>query len=168
MHIEAMDFLRRMAALLPRPRLVCELGSRDVNGTPRPLFADALLYVGVDRRPGPGVDVVAEADDWSPEPWLPFDLVVCAEVLEHAPHAGNICQMAHYLLRPGGLFLVTAAGPARDPHSVDGEEEVPEGEFYRNVSEGMLREWLAPFALVLTMPGRDGQDVYALAVKGTP
>ena len=40
---------------------VLEIGSYDVNGTVRKLFAAAGHYVGVDLVEGPGVDVVGSA-----------------------------------------------------------------------------------------------------------
>lgn len=165
MHQEAMTFLKNCAAVLQRPSRVCELGSRDVNGSPREVFQDFRnLYVGVDLRPGPGVDVVADASDWNLGASILFDLVVCTECLEHAPNAALICDNAFRLLRSGGVFLVTAAGVKRAPHSVNGDE-LPEGEFYRNVSEADLSIWLKDFAVVLIQE-RDGIDIYALAVKG--
>jgi SAM-dependent methyltransferase len=164
MHIEAMDWLRRVKSLIgPRSR-VCDLGSRNVNGGARDVFGDAAFYVGVDVRPGDGVDVVADAADWHLGPRLLFDLVVCTEVLEHAGNAAAICANAYRLLRSGGVFLVTAAGVKRAPHSVDGHK-LPDGEHYAGVSEADLRAWLTGFAVVL-IQDRDGQDIYALAMKG--
>lgn len=165
MHIEAMDWLRRVKSLVgPRPR-VCDLGSRNVNGGARDVFGpDAAFYVGVDVRAGEGVDVVADAANWHLGPRLLFDLVVSTEVLEHAGNAAAICANAYRLLRSGGVFLVTAAGVRRAPHSVDGTA-LPEGEHYAGVSETDLRAWLTGFAVVL-IQDRDGQDICALAVKG--
>ena len=167
MHAEAMSWLQTIRrALLGRRDVVCELGSRDVNGSPRELFTDAVVYVGVDMVEGPGVDVVADAAGWTPDPWLRFDLVVCTEVLEHAFGAPDICANAHRLLRPGGVFVITAAGPKREPHSgIDGGP-LREKEFYGNVRVEELRGWLGLFAAVLIDQSGDGRDVYALAIKG--
>jgi SAM-dependent methyltransferase len=160
MHAEAFDWLKAVRPLLGPRLLVCELGSRDVNGSPRSLFPDSR-YVGVDERPGPGVDVAADAADWFPGAL--FDAVVCTEALEHTPLAAEVCANAYCLLRHGGVFLATMAGPGRGAHSVDGLE-LPEGEFYQNVTEAELRRWLTPFPVVL-IQNRADLDLYCLALK---
>ena len=164
MHVEAMDWLRLTTGLLRRPELVLELGSRDVNGSPRSLYPGLAGYVGVDRRDGPGVDVVADAATWRPPPWLRFNLCFSTEALEHAEQADLICQTAYESLHPGGVFLVTCAGVRREPHSMDGGP-LWEGEFYRNVDPPMLRLWLEPFRVRMVQCGRGGQDLYAMAIK---
>lgn len=165
MHAEAMDFLHRVKPMLGRRDRVADFGALNVNGSAREVFGKATAeeYIGVDVRPGEGVDVVADAAWWHGADFL-FDLIVSTECLEHTPYAAAICYNAYRLLRPGGVFLVTAAGPKRQPHSVDGGA-LPEGEWYRNVSEGELCEWLRPFAVKL-IQNRDDVDLYALAVKG--
>lgn len=88
-------------------RSTLEVGSFDVNGSPRRLFSGP--YVGVDMRPGPGVDEVASAADL-PFEANTFDVVVCAEMLEHdsAPWL-SLPEMAR-VLRDGGWLLLTCRG----------------------------------------------------------
>ena len=62
---------------------VLECGSYNVNGSVRGLFA-ACEYVGLDWRPGPGVDVVGLVHEY--QPGRRFDTVVSTEMLEHDPH----------------------------------------------------------------------------------
>ncbi len=163
MHTQAYRYVRRMVrSLYAPPRRVCELGSFDVNGSVRDLFPGAE-YVGVDSRPGPGVDIAADAADW-PGNGRPFDCVVCTEVLEHTPRAEEIVRNAFRLLDPGGVLIVTAAAPGREPHDIDGGEIG--GEWYANVDPGELRHLLhtqAAFALVDA--GENPGDVYAIAFK---
>ena len=84
-----------------------EVGSRNINGSVRDLFAGA--YIGVDMIDGPGVDQVCRADD------LPFTdnsfaVVVCTEMLEHDPYPWlSLPEMAR-VLRPGGVLILTARG----------------------------------------------------------
>lgn len=121
MHPEAMTFLKGdVGALAERSISVLEIGARDINGSPRELFSDPLRYVGLDIEPGDGVDIVADAATWKSEER--FDLVICAEVFEHAPRWRDICQTAYDHLKEDGIFLGTAAGGGRRAHSaVDGE-----------------------------------------------
>lgn len=164
MHDEALTWLKQIAALVGQHSRVCELGSRDVNGNCRDLFGGFGASVGVDLLPGPGVDVVADAADWQPAERGPrFGVVIATEVFEHSPRAAEICANAHRLLRPGGVFVVTAAGVGRSPHSVDGGP-LRDGEYYRGVSPEMLWGWLDLFPVRLVQP-RSRADVYGLAVK---
>lgn len=129
MHLEAYAAVAQMVALLPWvPKRVIEVGSYDVNGSVRPLFPEADSYIGLDRRAGPGVDVVADALTYTPDG--PVDLVVCCEVLEHDPHA--LALVAHLLRWPTRAVALTFATPQRAPHSCDGGP-VLAGEWYAGV-----------------------------------
>lgn len=131
--------VRRLRLNAPGVR-VLDLGGRDVNGTPRHLFRRAAEYVSVDLRPGPCVDIVADAADLDLD--QPFDVVVSTELLEHTPRAGEIVATAARHLVVGGTFLATMAGPGRAPHGASGEIRLPEGEFYENVTPEALHGWL--------------------------
>lgn len=84
-----------------------EVGSLDVNGSVRSLFRGP--YVGIDMRPGPGVDVVGTADAL-PFPDDSFDVVVTTEMLEH-DHSFwlSLAEMGR-VLRPKGHLLITTRG----------------------------------------------------------
>lgn len=114
-----------------------EIGSRNINGSVRPLFTGT--FFGVDLHPGKDVDFVGDAVICTPS-FVP-KVVVCCEVLEHAENAEAICQHAASLLPKNGYFIVTAAGPDRVPHSgVDGGP-LREHEYYQNVTTAMLTAW---------------------------
>ena len=136
------------------------------NGLIRPLFSGSEKYIGVDIREGLNVDIIGDAATWRPDPVEFFDTVVCCETLEHTDKGKEICRTAFDILKPGGLFLITAAGPGRPTHSaVDSGTALYEGEYYQNVYPDILSGWLEPFEFclidVLTTP----TDIYALAVK---
>lgn len=162
MHREAYEFVASCVARFGVPERVVEIGSRDINGTVRPLFAGCRSYVGLDLVPGPGVDVVADARTWRPR--RPVDCVVCCEVLEHTPHAREIVESAHAMLREGGLLILTAACEPRRPHSAVDGGPVRDGEYYRNVDPADLHDWLRAFSEheIETTPWG---DVRAWAVK---
>jgi hypothetical protein len=172
-----------------RPQIadrVLDLGAREAGqGRVRDIFPDASEYVGVDYQEGPGVDMVADlaVSIWAPRPSALrpyFDVVVCAEVLEHAPMPGAIIANAYYALLEGGVFLVTAAGPGRPPHSCMPLTYVPTGppdqdgghppnpqEFYLNVEPLVLENalWKQGFIHVRIEEDLDHHDVYAWAQK---
>jgi hypothetical protein len=140
MHAEALSYI---AAHIPTGvASVLEFGSRNINGTVRDLVPTVDRYVGVDLVAGPGVDHVCDAGSVE-VPGL-FELVVCAEVFEHATDKAcmAMCANAWRHLKDGGTFVATMAGPGRMAHSaVDGGMVRP-GEYYRNVLPETLGRWL--------------------------
>lgn len=143
---------------------VVEIGGRWINGGVRTLFtADA--YTSLDLHPGENVDVVADCRDWKPE--TPADLVLCLEVLEHAPDWRGVVDAAASYLAPGGLLVLTCAGPGRAPHSGHDGGTVLPGEHYANVEPADLRQYLEGFIvphLTDVVVHQVGPDVYATAV----
>jgi len=124
LHQSVMQFITQS---LPREqvtgRLVVEAGALDVNGSPRDAITSlgAAVYIGTDLRPGPGVDVVADAKD------LPFlypegaDIVVCASMLEHAPDWQSAFAGLIAVVKPGGILLATAPSPGFGYHGHPGD-----------------------------------------------
>lgn len=96
------------ARFVPRPGRVLEIGSMDVNGSVRELFADATEYVGIDIAPGENVDVVLNGheilDRFGPSS---FDTILCLETLEHDDRPWLTIAAMHAALRPGGILLVS-------------------------------------------------------------
>lgn len=142
MHGEVLDWLETVRAALPalfRCRRVLECGSYDINGSARSLFEDCE-YVGLDWRPGPGVDIVGLVHEYEPDAL--FDVVISTEMLEHDPFwelsVARMCQV----LRPGGALLLTWAGPGRPRHEV---ETAPEAGYYRGLLPQDVATVVTPF-----------------------
>jgi SAM-dependent methyltransferase len=162
MHKQAYDWVKRFAT--PAAIDVLDIGGRNINGSVRELYPGAVRYVAVDLHDGPGVDVVADVTTWD-EPGT-FDVVVCCEVLEHAPNWREIVRTAHDRLKPGGQFVMTCAGPGRAPHSgVDGGWKLHPGEHYGNVSERELEEVLAQTGWATFTTDVAGEDTRCVAVR---
>lgn len=108
MHPSVMEYVKERHDCHRFDGPVLEVGSFNVNGTPRTLFP-GVEYTGVDMREGPGVDLVAEARDL---PWGDgtFGTVVSTEMLEHDTRPWlSIAEMAR-VLRHNGHLLLTARG----------------------------------------------------------
>lgn len=164
MHAEAYQYVAVVAAALNLDGArVLEIGSYHVNGTVRPIFAAAATYHGIDRRPGPGVDEVIDAADFDGAGR--YDVVVCCETLEHAPHPPALLATAWHALRPGGRLILTAAAPERAPHSCDGTPGIPRGETYTAIDPDDLASWLAAWRQVRIAHHPDRGDVYATATR---
>lgn len=163
MHNEAYQFLKSaVEGVNFTGALVLEIGSRNVNGTPRPLFEGCALYLGLDPRAGDGVDYVRRAEDYDGHE--NFDYVVSAEVMEHAdPRA--IVECAWRSLKPGGLAILTAATDGRAPHSNDGVLGMYAGEYYGNVSREQLAQLLGEWDVIRLEVNEVHHDIYAVARK---
>lgn len=130
----------------------------------RDLFPNAR-WTGLDKRQGPGVNIVADATRWDPQDRR-WDMVLCTEVLEHEGNWALILMTAHRALTGGGRLIVTCAGPGRPAHSWTSADGRPgPDEHYANVDPSTLFH-------VLHLAGfRDievqwhGDDLYATALK---
>lgn len=161
MHPDAYQFVQRtVQGRNLSGAWVLEFGSYDVNGSVRPLFAACEHYIGMDRRPGPGVDLVGRAQDNQAAPFA-YDIVVCCETAEHDPDVPGLIAAARRALVPGGLFIFTAAGPGRKPHGCDGGDVGDE--HYANIFPEDLRDWLADWTDVEVTYNPVACDVYAVA-----
>jgi SAM-dependent methyltransferase len=108
MHPSVMRWTARQVEARGLERMsVLEVGSLDVNGSVRSLFHGD--YIGVDMRPGVGVDRLVNAHDLGTLDER-FDLVVSTEMLEHddAPWISVAAMRA--VCRDGGWLLLTCRG----------------------------------------------------------
>jgi len=156
-HPNALEYIRRHMPPCGGLR-VLEVGSYNVNGAARQVAPPGATWLGLDLRPGPGVDIVTDARAYDGAGQ--YDLVVCAETLEHcADHAGIIACAAR-ALRPGGLLILTAATALRVPHNDDGYPLRP-GDVWCPVQADelawLLRDW-TDVEIVL-----NADDIYATA-----
>jgi SAM-dependent methyltransferase len=93
---------------LPGP--ILEVGSYQVAGQQqiadlRPLFR-GKPYIGLDIRPGPGVDCVADAESL-PHPDRSIGTVLALSAFEHVPRFWRAFEEIHRVLRPDGAVLVS-------------------------------------------------------------
>jgi hypothetical protein len=148
MHIEALEHISQSFNNWVGDKKdlnVLEIGSLDINGSVRPIFINhARTYLGVDIQDGPGVDLVVDAAGMDTGPV--FDVVVCAEVFEHAPEWREIIIRAHGNLVEGGIFIATMAGEGRAPHSAIDENPIRPWEHYENINRKELRKALKNFS----------------------
>ncbi|MDR7946051.1 methyltransferase domain-containing protein [Achromobacter aegrifaciens] len=113
-----MDWGKEALPHVKKGARVLEVGSRDVNGTLRTIFADPQSeYVGIDIFEGPGVDLVLDASrivgQFGTEA---FDVVLSTEMLEHCyDWQGALYQMAA-TLREGGILVLTTRSPGFELH----------------------------------------------------
>lgn len=143
---------------------VLDLGGRAVNGTIHDLFTTRPFVV--DVRPGFGVDLIADAAEWTPH--RTWDVVLCTEVFEHTARWADILRTAFWALHPGGMLIATCASRSRPPHSAVDGGALRHDEWYRNIPPEELTAELAlwPAYGVVEADGVFGDDdLYCWAVR---
>ena len=101
---------RAIAETFSLPGPILEIGSYQVPGQEeiadlRPLFPDRS-YLGVDRRPGPGVDLLADVEAL-PQADASVGTVLAMNTFEHVPRFWRGFAEIRRVLRPDGAFLVS-------------------------------------------------------------
>lgn len=101
-----------------RPSIL-EVGSLNVNGSPRDVCADKYAaYVGIDLTPGPGVDVTCDVEDLLKHPvgQQVYDVVISTEMLEHV-HDWKIALFnLMSVVRENGVLVLTTRSPGFEYH----------------------------------------------------
>jgi SAM-dependent methyltransferase len=97
------------------PLVIVDLGSHDINGSYRPLFAHPpWIYKGVDLAPGKNVDLVLRnAYDWPELKTASVDVVISGQTFEHTEFFWETMLEIARVLKPGGLccIIVPSSGP---------------------------------------------------------
>lgn len=108
---------------------VLELGSADHNGSCRSLLrAPKLIYIGVDRKPGPGVDITLSDPYQLPFETASMDLVVSGQMLEHCEFFWLMFREMVRVLKPDGyLFLIAPSSGPMHRYPVDCYRFYPDG-----------------------------------------
>lgn len=90
---------------------VLDVGSLDVNGNIKDLFADPWEYVGTDMREGSNVDIIVNGHDLVKKFGKnSFDVVVCFDMLEHDDKPWVTVKNMRTVLKRGGWLLL--GGPS--------------------------------------------------------
>jgi SAM-dependent methyltransferase len=101
---------RAVAETFDLPGPILEIGAQQVPGQEaignlRPLFRNKV-YVGLDARAGPGVDLVADVEAL-PQADGSVGTVIAMNTLEHVPRFWRGLEEIHRVLRPDGVLVVS-------------------------------------------------------------
>lgn len=138
MHPESFQFVAMVKSEYPdffQGKKVLEVGSLDINGSVRHFF-EGCEYEGIDIAEGPGVDRVVLAHQFlRPEV---YDVVISSEMLEHDKYWFTSLKQMYKNLKPGGLFVLSCAGPTRPEHGTTKTDIYSSPfttDYYRNISK---------------------------------
>jgi SAM-dependent methyltransferase len=101
---------RAVAEAFDLPTPILEIGALQVPGQEnianlRPLFGNKP-YIGLDMRPGLGVDVIADVEAL-PQPTGSIGTVIAMSTLEHVPRFWRGMDEMYRVLRPDGALLIS-------------------------------------------------------------
>jgi len=171
MHNKVHEFIKEVKKDSPlhfRMRNVLEVGSHNINGSPRKYFF-LCDYVGVDVSKGKGVDIQGDFNE-IPLKENFYDTVISTEMLEHDKTWEQSLLKMYSVLRPGGLMIMTCAGPDRKEHGT--KRTTPEcspdtTDYYRNIYisdfERVLRSTL--FSEYVLQYARGANDTQFYGIK---
>lgn len=110
MHQSALDTGRVFFETYWQPGFqhILDIGSLDVKGTLRSVKPEGSRYVGVDLRPGPGVDRLLEDPHHLPFDDESFDVVVSSSCMEHDTLFWVTFAEMLRVVKLGGLIYVNA------------------------------------------------------------
>lgn len=110
--------------------VIYDLGSQDVNGSYRPLFAEpGWRYVGLDMAPGPNVDLVLRTPyAWREVASESADVVISGQAFEHIRYFWiTILEVARVLKRGGICCLIAPSSGPEHRYPVDCWRFYPDG-----------------------------------------
>lgn len=104
-----LEYIENLKQRIGRQSRVLDIGSLDVNGSPRKFFKDADEYIGIDLEKGKSVDIVASSYD-IPKLFKKnsFDCVICCETIEHDSFFWVTIRNMRWVLKPGGWMILSA------------------------------------------------------------
>jgi len=156
-----MNYIQSALERFPCSGPVLEVGSYNVNGSVRELFADRErfpTYLGIDIRPGPGVDMVDSAATLRRGP-RSFGIIVSTEMLEHDPCFWVSVQAMHTLLSQNGYCLLTTRNIGFKRHDYPSD-------YFRFTADGlgMAMRW-AGFHILEAVDDLEDQGTFAVGQK---
>lgn len=171
MHNAVRTFLKDVRKEFPykfRFKKVLEVGSKNINGSPRKYFW-FCDYTGIDLSEGRGVDIIHDITVYE-YIMNPYDVVISTEMLEHCDKWQAALINMYDLIISGGLIIITCAGPDRAEHGT--KRTTPEAspdttDYYRNISTEDFKSILPPdlFREYTLMYARGRNDLQFYGIK---
>jgi SAM-dependent methyltransferase len=146
---------------------ILDVGSRNVNGTYRPLFANCK-YTGVDIAAGPCVDVVMTEEFKIPFGDNEFDVVVSGQCLEHCRNPFKLVEEMGRVVKVGGwVFLVAPSVMIIHRYPLDCFRFLPDGMKAMMEFAGLKTEkaYTVPFDVTRRGRTRSVEDCWGVGKK---
>lgn len=92
--------------LLPPSPIIYDIGAKNARARYFGVLPPGARIICTDIQPGPGVDIVADAQDMPQIPSESADCVLLVSILQHMPHPQKAVDEAFRVLRSGGILYV--------------------------------------------------------------
>jgi len=141
-------------------RRIIDVGSTNMNGSFRTILGqyEPKEYLGVDLSEGEGVDEICNAENLIEKYGdNSFDIVVSAEMLEHAKDWKSAIHNMKTILKPNGIIMLTARSYWFPYHGC------PE-DFWRFESEDMIYIF-SDFKIKAIIPDYFQPGIFVKAIK---
>ena len=119
---------------------VLELGSRNVNGTIKPVFSNCD-WVGIDWVKGDDVDVVCRNHEYKGKE-NDFDVLISFSTFEHDPLWVESIEHNLPFLKQDGLIIFSWCGIGSSPHGLDyssNQEKYKSMDYYSDEYQELLK-----------------------------
>lgn len=112
------DFVTESQRWWPKRPTILEVGSLNVNGSPRDVCRDLpyASYYGVDLVAGPGVDEIVDVVDLPTKLQQRFDVVISTEMLEHVHDWKKALYALIEMVKENGVLVLTTRSPGFEYH----------------------------------------------------
>mgnify|MGYP003117678522 CR=1 FL=1 len=157
MHEAQKIFTTQVKKIFPesfKNKKVLDVGSYDINGNNQYLF-EKCDYIGIDIKEGSNVNHVVKGHEYEGDDES-FDTIISTECFEHDMYYEKTLKNIVRMLKPGGLFVFSCAGPGRLEHGTlrttpqdsavtllkaDGDEELLNWQnYYKNLKEDDIKK----------------------------
>lgn len=112
-YINAQRFYSKYCQENIEQKTILDIGSQDFNGTMKPIFQKAKLYIGLDQTEGKNVDIVSSSHN-IPLPNESFDIVISSSCFEHDPMFWLTFKEMCRLIKNNGYIYICA--PSMGPY----------------------------------------------------
>lgn len=173
MHTAVKKFIKEVRQEVPykfRLRHVLEVGSHNINGSPRKYFWFNKSYTGVDISYGKGVNIVGRLSELNGKLKYFYGVVISTEMLEHDRDWIESLKIMYDKLENNGLLIITCAGPNRKEHGTartSSNDSPDTTDYYRNITipdfESVLPSRL--FGLYVLQYARGCNDLQFYGIK---
>jgi SAM-dependent methyltransferase len=147
-HFQYFDYIRGKFPSYFENTKVLDVGSLNINGCNKPYFSKCDYY-GLDVAPGPNVNIVSIAHEYS-APDESYDVLTSANAFEHDMHFEKTFLNMIRLVKSGGLLFFTCAGEGYPEHGTASTtpNDAPflmKNSEWKNYYKNITEEWIRSF-----------------------
>lgn len=162
LHSSVLNYTKTIPTEYIKGKCVLEVGSHNINGSVKPILMqmEPSNYIGCDKYPGDGVDMVVPAEKLSCTFGLgTWDTIITTETLEHIKDWRTAINEMKQVLKPGGLLILTTRSPGFPQHDYPHD--------YHRFTQTDIEHILRDMAIINIKTDPQASGIFAMAYKPT-